>query len=229
MKNEIRSLLTIIGICLVLISPAPIATAQTPGPGQKQKPRLFLLSRTDITTVKDEVLAGIYQSADASLIEKVRDGLASRDIPVEVVKSGQDIVPDPGQFILVVKIENIELGRKRPFGRTARVKVSYAFQNRDRFELVRRTVEETSAQKWQNCIDKISGQIAADTSSDLAKQSEPGKANRAQSRALVSPGSCRGRKTLLATVKNEASRVSSPTLHSRDAVVNVPCIRALHS
>ena len=180
MKNTVRPLVMIIALSIVLVSFAPIASAQALGPGQKQKTRLFLLSRTDMTSVKDEVLAGIYQLADASLMDLVKDGLESRDIPVEAVKSGQDISPDAAQFILVVKIENIELGRKRPFGRTARVKVSYAFQNKDRFELVRRTVEETSAQKWQNCIDKISGQIVNDTSSDLAKQSVPGKSNKTQ-------------------------------------------------
>ncbi len=181
MKKTIRSLVTIIGICLVLVSPAPRASAQAPAPGQK--PVLFLLSRTDTVSVKDDVLAAIYQSADASLMGQVRGGLASRDIPVEMVKSGQEIAPGPAQFILVVKIEDIELGRKRPFGRTARVKVSYAFQNRDRFELVRRTVEETSARKWQNCIDKISGQIVNDTSSDLAKHAAHGKTEERQGSA----------------------------------------------
>ncbi len=180
MKNTIRSMATIISICLVLASLDPIASAQAAAPGQTQKPALFLLSRTDTAPVKDEVLAGIYQSADASLMDQVRDGLASRDIPVEAVKTGQEIAPDAAQFILVVKIEDIELGRKRPFGRTARVKVSYAFQNRDRFELVRRTVEETSVQKWQNCIDKISGQIVNDTSSDLAKHTAHGETEERQ-------------------------------------------------
>jgi hypothetical protein len=177
MKNTVRSLLTIITICLALALFAGSSAAGKAGVEEKQTPGLFLRSVTDASNVKDEVLAGIYQSADESLMDKVREGLASRDIPVEVVKPGQEAAPGPAQFMLVVKIENIELGRKRPFGRTARVKVGYAFQNRDRFELVRRTIEETSVQKWQNCIDKISKQIAADTSSDLAKYSAARKAN----------------------------------------------------
>ena len=174
MNNRIRSTLMAMSICLVPLVASGSAFAGTANPEQKQKAGVFLLSRTTATSVNDEFLAGIYQMADASLMDQVRDGLVSRDIPVKVVKTEQEITPTPSRFILIVKIEEIELGKKRPFGRTARVKVRYAFQNKERFELVRRTVEETSVQQWQNCIKKISDQIAADTKDDLAKYAAPG-------------------------------------------------------
>jgi hypothetical protein len=170
MKNTIRTLVTIIAVCLALVS-AGVASAQAQR--QEQKPGLFLQSATDTTNIRDDVLAGIYHEADASLMDQVKEGLTSRDIIVAVRKPGQEIAADPGQFILVVKIEEIELGRKRLFGRTARVRVSYTFQNKDRFDMIRRTDEETSVQQWQNCIRKISEQVAMDTSDDLAKYTAP--------------------------------------------------------
>ena len=74
-------------------------------------------------------------------------------------------------------MDKVELGSKRPFGRTARVKVSYTVQNKDRFDMVRRSHEETSASRWQNCIKKISEQLVDDVSHDIAKKSVPHNAD----------------------------------------------------
>ena len=195
MKCKTGALLPFI-IGLVFLSLAQAVSAENAGPAQKQKPGIYLLSQTDIDSVKDEELKSVYREADASLVGQVRDGLAAREINAIVVKSDRDIT-DPARFILVVKVDKIELGAKRPFGRTAKVKGVYTFQNKDRFDLgakrpfgrtakvkgvytfqnkdrfdlVKRTQEETSVQKWQNCIKKISEQIVADTAKDLAKNS----------------------------------------------------------
>jgi hypothetical protein len=171
MKYKIGASLPVMLLCLITMFSAGSAFAQNTVPEQKQKPGLYLLSQTDMDSVKDEELKSVYREADASLIDQVRDGLAAREINVVVVKSERDII-DPARFILVVKLD-IELGGKRPFGRTAKVKGNYSFQNKDRFDLVKRTHEETSVQKWQNCITKISEKIVADTAGDLAKQSVP--------------------------------------------------------
>jgi hypothetical protein len=171
MNYKICASLPVTIICLITLFSAGSAFAQQAGPELKQKPGIYLLSQTDIDSVKDEELKSVYREADASLVDQVRDGLASREINAIVVKSDRDIT-DPARFILVVRVD-IELGGKRPFGRTAKVKGIYSFQNKDRFDLVKRSHEETSVQRWQNCIKKISDQIVADTANDLAKRSVP--------------------------------------------------------
>ncbi len=170
-------------LCLAPFFPL-IASAQNASPEQKQEPALYiLLTKADISNVKDPELKDIYPDAEASLLDQVKEGLASRKIKADVVKSDQEISADPTRFVLVIKIEKIELGRVRPFGRTAKMRVSYSFQNKNRFELVRRAYEETSAQKWQNCVKSISGQIVKDVHDDLAGKTVPGKAGDNQVRS----------------------------------------------
>ncbi len=168
MKHKIGTSLFALVVCLALL-PAGPAFAQL---GEQKMAAIYLLSKTDATNVKDEGLAYVYKEADAELVEHVMDGLASQDIKVKFIKTEQEITPDPLQFIVIVKIENIELGRKRPFGRTAKVKVGTFFENKDRFDLVKRTYEETSAKAWQSCIDKISDLIVDDTIVDVEKYSK---------------------------------------------------------
>ncbi len=146
MKCGISASLPFSVFCLVFLSLVHVASADNASPEQKQKPGLYIWSRTDITSVKDEELASVYRDADASLMDQIRDGLASRGINVNVVKSGQEITADPARYILLVKLDKIELGSKRPFGRTARIKVVYTLQNKDRFDLIKRSHEETSVQ-----------------------------------------------------------------------------------
>ena len=186
MKYKISASLFVTIICLITLFSAGSASAQKASPEQKQKPGLYLLSQTDIDSVKDEELKSVYRDADASLLDQVRDGLASREINATVVKSEGDIT-DPARFILVVRVDKIELGGKRPFGRTAKVKVIYSFQNKDRFDLVKRSQEETSVQKWQNCIKKISDQVVADAANDLAKKSVPQTADDKQVKPKQAP------------------------------------------
>ncbi len=187
MKFKISASLSVILICLVTLFSAGSVSAENASPEQKQKPGLYIWSRTDITSVKDEELAGVYRDADASLLDQIRAGLASREINVNVVKSEQDIAADPTRFVLLVKVDKIELGAKRPFGRTAKVKVSYSLQNKDRFEFVRRSHEETSTKRWQNCIKKISEQTVIDVASDIAKNSVPKKADDKQLKSKPTP------------------------------------------
>ncbi len=187
MNYKISVLLSVILICLVLLFPAGSVSAQNASPEQKQKPGLYIWSGTDITGVKDAELASVYRDADASLIDQVRNGLASREINVTVVKSDQDIAADPTRFVLLVRVEKIELGSKRPFGRTAKVKVSYSFQNKDRFDLIKRTHEETSTKRWQNCINKISEQLVSDVSNDIAKNFVPSKSDDQQGKSKQAP------------------------------------------
>ena len=170
-RTAMKSWLPVFCICFVLLLPVGLSHARHADPGQSQNRALFLWPQTDSTAAKDSELAGVYREADESLVHLVRDRLASRDVSVTAVKSEQETAADPARFLLLVKIEKIELGGRRPFGRTAKVNVSYTFQNKNRFSLVKRTVEETSVQKWQNCINKISEQIVSDTDGDLAKYS----------------------------------------------------------
>ncbi len=172
MKHKLFASQSLIIMCLVALCSAVFASAQNAGPKQRQEPGLYIWSKTDINSVKDEELASVYREADASLLDQIRNGLASREIKVNVVESERDIA-DPTRFVLIVTVDKIELGGKRPFGRTAKVKVSYTVQNKDRVDLVRRSHEETSVQRWQNCIKKISEQTVVDVSNDIAKKSGP--------------------------------------------------------
>src|SRR5512133_12472 len=178
MKYKIVILLT--AFCLALWSSASSGAAQTASPGQTSKPILSLLSQTETAKVMDQELAIVYKEADASLMEQIRDGLLARDIKTVVVDSDKAIAANPTPFVLVVKIDKIELGGKRPFGRTAKVKVAYSLQNKDRFDLVKRTHEETSVQKWENCIKKISGDTVVNVVSDIARNSAAEKADEKQ-------------------------------------------------
>ena len=187
MNYKIHASLPAILICLIMFSPVGSVSAQDASPGQKQKPGLYLWSKTDTAGIKDEELASVYREADASLIDQARDGLASRGINVTVVKSEQELIADPARYILLVKLDKIELGKKRPFGRTAKIKAVYIVENKDRFDLIKRLHEETSTQKWQNCIKKISEQLVDDVSNDLAKLSVPAKAEEKQEKPKQAP------------------------------------------
>ncbi len=180
MKYKIAVPLSVVGFCLALWCSAPAGSAQTASPAPGPKPVLTLLSKTDMTKVLDQELAIVYKEADAGLLEQIRDGLLSRGIQATVTDSEKAIAANPTPFVLVVKIDKIELGGKRPFGRTAKVKVGYSLQNKDRFDLVKRTHEETSVQKWQNCIKKISDDTAVNVASDIAKNSASQKADDTQ-------------------------------------------------
>ncbi len=170
MKRKIGALLSFF-ICLVLLSLVQAASAGNASAEQKEKAAIYILSTTDTSSVTDGELARVYREADASLIYQIRDGLASRGMKVNIIGSEQDIAADPTRFILLVKVEKIELGGKRPFGRTAKVKVSYTVQNKDRIDLIGRSHEETSVQRWENCVKKISEQLVDDVSNDVAKKS----------------------------------------------------------
>ncbi len=169
MKRKIGTLLTLF-ICLVFLSLIQAASADNASAEQKEKAALYILSKTDTNSVTDGELVRVYREADASLIFQIRDGLASRGMKVNIVESEQVIAADPTRYVLLVKVEKIELGAKRPFGRTAKVKVSYTVQNKDRFDLIKRTHEETSVQRWENCVKKISEQLVDDVSNDVAKK-----------------------------------------------------------
>ncbi len=193
MKYKMRTSLYLILICLVALCSTEFALAQNAGPEQKQKSGLYLWSRTDISSVQDEELAKVYRDADARLMDQVRSGLLSRDISVSIVGSERDIAADPTRFILIVKVEKIELGSRRPFGRTAKVKVNYTVQNKDRVDIVGRSQEETSVQKWQNCVKKISEQIVDDVSKDIAKKSVPAAGNKKDTVKQAPAGSSEAR------------------------------------
>jgi hypothetical protein len=173
MKFKIRALASSVLVCLFFASGVHGAFADTARPEQTEQPALYIWSTTDSTMVTDAELAGVYREAEKSLLKQVRDGLASKGIKVDVVASEKEIAADPTRYTLVMKLDKIELGGKRPFGRTAKIKVVYALQNQDRFEFIRRSDEETSVQKWQNCIDAISKQVVEKVSSDLAKRAAP--------------------------------------------------------
>jgi hypothetical protein len=187
MKSKISALLPLFAACLVFLSLVHAAFAADASPEQNEKAALYLWSTTDMTGVTDAELAGVYQEADKSLLAQVRDGLASRGMNVNVVASEKEIAADPTRYILIVKLDRIELGGRRPFGRTAKVKVVYALQTKDRFEFIKRSDEETSVQKWQNCIDKISEQVVLDVTSDLAKRSAPRTPEGKQDKARQAP------------------------------------------
>ncbi len=186
MKHKLFASQSLVIICLVALCSAAFASAQNAIPEQKQKPGLYIWSSTDITSVKDEELASIYREADASLLDQIRNGLASREIKVNVVESERDIA-DPARFVLIVTVDKIELGGKRPFGRTAKVKVSYTVQSKYRVDLVRRSHEETSVQRWQNCIKKISEQTVVDVANDIAKKSAGNNADDKQAKLRQAP------------------------------------------
>jgi hypothetical protein len=148
-------------------------SADTAGPEPKEKTAIYILSKTDMNTVKDEELVRVYHEAETSLFDQIRDGLTSRGMKVTVVESEQTIAADPTRFVLLVKLDNIELGGKRPFGRTAKVKASYTLQNKDRSDIIGRSYEATSVQRWENCVKKISEHFVDNVSSDVAKKSVP--------------------------------------------------------
>jgi hypothetical protein len=187
MKYKKDALLPFVVACLAFWSLVHVASADTASPEQKPNPAIYIWSRTDITGVKDEELSGIYREADASLINQIKDGFASRGMKVNAVESERDIAADPARFVLIVRVDKIELGAKRPFGRTAKVKVSYTLQNKDRHNVVSRSHEETSAKRWQNCIKKISDQTVDDVSNDIAKKSAPGKPEDTQGKLKQAP------------------------------------------
>jgi hypothetical protein len=136
--------------------------------------------------ITDGELAGIYREADARLLEQIRDQMAKRGLKPAIVRSDREIGTAPARYILLVKVDRIELGGRRPFGRTAKDKVIYSLQSKDRFDLVKRTHEETSAQKWQNCVKKISEQLAADVADDIGRNAAPRTEDR-QDRARQAP------------------------------------------
>ena len=175
MKCKINASLLFFVVCLGFLSLVRVASAENAGPEQKEKAALYIVSTTDISNVQDAELASVYREADASLLDQIKDKFMSRGMKVNVVASEKDIAAGPGQYILLVSLDKIELGGKRPFGRTAKVKAVYALQNKDRFQLIKRSHEETSAQKWQNCIKKISEQLVADVTNDIARLSVPHK------------------------------------------------------
>jgi len=187
MKLKIGASTLVIMICLASLSWGRVATAQNAAPEQKGKAAIYLWSKTDMTSVKDGELASVYREADESLMDQVKDGLTSRGFKVTVVHSDKEIGADPLLFILLVRVDKVELGGKRPFGRTGKVNVVYTVQNKDRFDLIKRSHEETSVQKWQNCVKKISDQLVADVSNDVAKLSVPLKAEDKQEKAKQAP------------------------------------------
>ena len=196
MKCKISSLPVII-ICLVALFSCGSASAENASPEQTPKlPGVYIWSKTDTAGVTDGELLSVYRDADASLLDQIRDGLASREIKASIVGSEHDLAADPSRFILVVKVDKIELGGQRPFGRTAKVKVIYTLQNKDRFDLVKRSHEETSVQKWQNCIKKISEQAVIDVANDLAKQSVPDTADDKQVKPKQAPAASLSEKRL---------------------------------
>ena len=170
MKSKISALLPFFVVCLVLLAVVQVAFAENASPEQKEKAAIYIWSKTDTASVTDAELAGVYREADKSLLGQIRDGLESRGMKVNIITSEQDIAADPTRYILLVTLDKIELGVKRLFGRTAKVKVVYALQDKDRFEFIKRSAEETSVQKWQNCIKKIGETVVADVSSDIAKR-----------------------------------------------------------
>lgn len=171
MKYKMSASLSLICICLAAFFLAGSASAQDASPEQKPKPGIYILSKTDTASVTDGQLVSVYRDADMSLIHQIRDGLSSRGIKAIIVESVQDIAANPTRFVLIVKVDKIELGSKRLFGRTAKVKVSYTLQNKERLDIVKRSHEETSVQRWQNCIKKISEQAVAAVATDIAQKS----------------------------------------------------------
>ncbi len=157
--------------CILSLSLIPIAWAGNTGLEQGEQTVVAIWSRTDMNSVPDSELAAIYREADANLTDQVREGLIKQGMKVNIVQSERDLVASSPRFVLLLKLDKIELGGKRPFGRTARVKVAYTVQNKDRFDLVKRTHEETSASKWQNCVKKISEQLVVDVHNDVVRNS----------------------------------------------------------
>jgi hypothetical protein len=175
MKSKRYISLSVILICLVPLFSIGYPSAGNASPEQKPKPGLYILSKTDTTSVTDTELVSVYREADASLMDQIRDRMESLGLRADIVRSEQEIAADPARFVLLVTLEKIELGAKRPFGRTAKVKVTYTLQNRDRSDIVKRSHEETSVNKWQNCIKKISQQTAEDVAHDIEKKSASDK------------------------------------------------------
>ena len=187
MRYTRGALIRIVVICLVCLSLAGVASAEIAVGDQKEKPVIYLWSKTDISSVKDGELAGVYREADAELIEQVKEGLGKRGLRVTVIRADREIGSEPARSILLVNVNKVELGGKRPFGRTAKVKVAYALQDKDRLDLIKRTHEETSVQKWQNCVKKISEQLVADVTDDIARNFGPPKAEEKQATPKQDP------------------------------------------
>src|SRR5574337_204717 len=159
MKDNMRaSLRSMVIVCLVssLIS---LALAFPAGSTQKELPGIYLWSKTDTSRISDGQKAAITHDADARLISRIYDGLTSGQINVKVIESDMEMAADPAPYLLIVRVDNVYLGFRGPFGRISKVKVSYQLKNKEGGSLFSRYYEEVSHQRWQNCINKISDQI----------------------------------------------------------------------
>lgn len=152
MRSNIKFLLTILLVINALFFPH-LSFAEG-------KVVIHIWPKSNATALTAGTKLELFNQVENYLIKQLQQGLQERDLIVDIVDSEQVTTKDIIHYLLIVKVENVNLGFRGPFGRISTVKASCVLQKSNNPELISSHYEETSHKSWKNCTKKISEQIA---------------------------------------------------------------------
>ncbi len=127
--------------------------------------RLYILSISNIETTTALDKLKVIKDAEIDLLEKLKDGFFARGLSVNIIDTEQSLDKDVTSntlYMLIVRLEEVHLGFRGPFGRISTVRAGFTFKKGNGKEVFSRRYEETSHRKWKNSTKKISELVVAD-------------------------------------------------------------------
>lgn len=175
MKLGVSFIAQVLFVCMFCAYPATGQANDAVGEKQPQQIRegVYIWSKSDPGNLTDGEKVKVHHQAEVMLLDKIRNGLLGRDLKVNFIESERDLGADPNRYVLEVTLERVSLGFRGPFGRISKVKVSYILKNREQKAIFTRSREELSHSKWQNCVIKISDEIADETAAAINNKTPP--------------------------------------------------------
>lgn len=161
MSLIVSMILAIISCSLV----SPDINANEANSGPQLSARVYILPRSNISTATVWDNIKLMKDAEFDLMEKLKNGLFARGLLVNIIDTGQSLPEDMTSnllYMLIVRLEEVRLGFRGPFGRISTVRASFTFQKSNGAEVFSRRYEETSHRKWKNSTRKISELVVAD-------------------------------------------------------------------
>ncbi len=126
---------------------------------QQGKTGIYIWAKSDVSTLTAGKKLELFSKVEKNLVDQLRNDLQDRGLFANIVESEQEIIKNENRYVLIIKLENVNLGFRGPFGRISTVKASYIFQKGNKSEIISNYYEETSHKRWQNCTKKICEQI----------------------------------------------------------------------